>query len=165
MYEIKVDGQVFYSPALPDAEYQIISPKLKYQLNKNDSLSFTLPPIHALKDALQKMKSVITVEQNGEEIFRGRAYEVTADLFNQHEIHCESEMAYLLDSLQRPYKFNGTAAEFLRLMIENHNSQVEADKRFTVGTITAVTAENKFKTESQDYRNTQDEIRSFLLNK
>lgn len=165
MYVIKVDGQVLWSPALSDAEYQIVSPKLKYEINKSDSLSFTLPPVHALKDALCKMKSVITVEQDDEEIFRGRAYEATADFYNQHDVRCEGELAYLLDSLQRPYKFDGTAADFFRLMIDNHNAQVDADKQFTVGTISAVTDENTFNTESTDYRDTLNEMRSFLLNR
>lgn len=165
MYVIKVDGQVFYSPALSDAEYQIVSPKLKYEINKSDALAFMLPPIHAMKDALSKMKSVITVEQDGEEIFRGRAYEATADFYNQHDIRCEGEMSYLLDSLQRPYKFDGTAADFFRLMITNHNAQVDADKQFVVGTISAVTDENTFNTESTDYRDTLNEMRSFLVNR
>ena len=165
MYEIKVDGQVFYSPALSDAENQIIAPKLKYKLNKSDSFSFMLPPTHAMKDAFHKMKSIITVEQDGVEIFRGRAFEVTEDLYNQQDILCEGELSFLLDSLQRPFKFDGTAAEFLRLMITNHNSQVEESKQFVVGNITAVTDENKFNTKSTDFRNTMAELRSFLLNK
>ncbi len=165
MYVIKVDGQVFYSPALSDAENQIIAPKLKYKLNKSDSFSFMLPPTHAMKDALHKMKSVITVEQNGEEIFRGRAYEITTDLFNQQDVRCEGELAFLLDSLQRPYKFKGKAADYFRLMITNHNSQVEADKQYAVGTVSAVTDENTISTESTDYRDTLSEIRSFLVNR
>jgi len=165
MYVIKVDGQVLYSPALSDAEYQIISPKLKYEINKSDALSFMLPPVHAMKDALHKMKSVITVEQDGEEIFRGRAYEATVDFYNQNDVRCEGELSYLLDSLQRPYKFDGKAADFFRLMIANHNAQVDADKQFVIGTISAVTDENTFNTESTDYRDTLNEMRSFLLNR
>lgn len=165
MYVIKVDGQVFHSPALSDAEYQIVSPKLKYELNKSDALSFMLPPVHSMKDALSKMKSVVTVEQDDEEIFRGRVYEAKADFYNQHEMHCEGELSYLLDSLQRPYDFDGTAAEFFQLMIDNHNAQVDADKQFTVGTISAVTDENTFNTESTDYRDTLNEIRSLLINR
>lgn len=164
MCVIKVDGQVLYSPAFSDAEYQVIAPRLKYELNKAGSLSFTLPPEHVMRDAITKMKSIITVEHNDVEIFRGRVLEDTTDLYNQTEVYCEGELSFLLDSLQRPYDFDGKAADFFRMMIEKHNEQVEEDKRFVVGAISAVTDENKFKIESTDYTDTFSEIRSLLLN-
>lgn len=163
MYVIKVDGRVFYSPALSDAEYQIISPKLKYEINKSDSFSFTLPPVHAMKDALLKMKSIITVEQDSKEIFRGRVSGIKTDFYNQTDVHCEGELSFLLDSLLRPIDFKGTAADFFRLLIEKHNEQVEEEKRFVVGTISAVTDENTVDVETDGYTDTLSEIRSMLV--
>ncbi len=164
MYTIKVDGQVLYSPALSD-EYQVISPRLKRAFNKADKLTFTLPPGNAKHGKLQKMKNLITAEWEGQEIFRGRVLEEKTDMFNQTAVICEGELSYLMDSLLRPYEFDGTAEEFLRLMIEKHNSQVEAEKQFTVGIVTAVTAEETFNTESTDYRDTLSEIGSFLIDR
>lgn len=163
MYVIKVDGQVLYSPALSDTEYQIVAPKLKYQINKSDSFTFTLPPVHAMKDSLLKMKSVVTVEQDDKEIFRGRVSETNTDFYNQTSVYCEGELSYLLDSLQRPIDFKGTAADFFRLLINNHNSEADADKQFTVGIVSAVTDKNKVDVETMGYASTLSEIRSTLV--
>lgn len=163
MYEIKVDGQVIYSPALSDAEYQIIAPKLKCEFNKTDSFSFTLPPGHAMQSAISRMKSIITVTANGTEIFRGRVLEDKQDYFNQLEVQCEGEMSFLLDSLQRPYKFKGTSTEFLQMVLEKHNQQVKADKRFSLGVVSAAFDKRKFSYDNTDYKNTLDEIKSVLI--
>lgn len=162
MYVIKVDGQVLYSPALSD-DYRIISPSLSLEVNKAGSLSFTMPPGHAMYDAIQKMKSIITVEQDDEEIFRGRALDETTDFYNQKQVYCEGELAFLLDSLQRPYEFEGTVADFLRMMIENHNEQVEEVKQFTVGNVTAVDDSVQLALENIGYSDTLTALESVLL--
>lgn len=162
MYSIKVDGQVLWTPALSDA-YQIVNPILKKKVNKSDTLSFTMMPNHPMRNMIHKMKSIITAEWDGEEIFRGRVLEDRTDLFNQTEVICESELSYLLDSLLRPYEFDGSAADFLRMLITTHNEQVDADKQFTVGTISAVGAGNVFNTISTDYKPVLEELRLFLL--
>lgn len=164
MYQIKVDGQVLYSPALSD-EYQVISPRLKRAFNKADKLTFILPPTNAMHGKIPKLKSLITVEWDGKEIYRGRVLEEKTDMFNQTAMICEGELAYLVDSLLRPYEFDGTAVEFFHMMIEQHNAQVDAEKQFTVGIVTAVTDEETFDTESTDYRDTLSEIGSFLLDR
>lgn len=162
MYVIKVDGQVLWSPALSD-DYLIISPSLSLEVNKAGSLSFTMPPGHAMYDAIQKMKSIITVEQDGEEIFRGRALDETTDFYNQKQVYCEGELAFLLDSLQRPYEFEGSAADFLRMMIKNHNEQVEAEKQFTVGNVNAVDDSVQLALENIGYSDTLTALESVLL--
>lgn len=164
MYQIKVDGQVLYSPALSD-EYQVISPHLKRAFNKADKLTFILPPTNAMHGKIQKMKHTITAEWNGKEIFRGRVLEEKTDLYNQTAVICEGELAYLVDSLLRPYEFEGTAEAFLRLMIEKHNAQVDAGKRFTVGIVTAVTADDTLDIENTGYTDTLSEINNLLLDK
>ena len=163
MYEIMVDGQVFYSPALSDVENQIIAPRLKCEFNKTDSFTFTLPPGHAMRSAIGRMKSIITVTANGTEIFRGRVLEDKLDLFNQLEVYCEGELSYLLDSLQRPYKFKGTTTEFLQMVLEKHNEQVDTDKWFSLGVVSAAFNKRQFSYDNTDYKNTLEEIRTVLL--
>lgn len=162
MYVIKVDGQVLWSPALSD-DYRILSPSLSLEVNKAGSLSFTLPPGHAMYDAIQKMKSIITVEQDGEEIFRGRALDETTDFYNQKQVYCEGELAFLLDSLQRPYEFEGSVVDFLRMIMKNHNEQVEEAKRFTVGTVNAVDDSVQLALENIGYSDTLTALESVLL--
>lgn len=163
MYTMKADGVVFYDTSSDDMAYQVLSPKAKYELNKSGSLTFTMLPGNVLYDGLHKMKTVVTLEQDGREIFRGRVLETTSDLYNQKEVHCEGELSYLLDSLQRPYEYEGSAIEFFIMLVNNHNEQVEEYKRFTVGMVTALTEEDKVDTKSGDYGNTLDEIKRLLV--
>lgn len=164
MYTMKADGVVFYDPSSDDMSLHVLSPKAKYGLNKAGSLKFTMLPGNVMYDGLHKLTTIITLEQDGEVIFRGRVLETETDLYNRKEVYCEGELAYLLDSMQRPYKFNGSAKDYLRQLIDNHNADVEDYKKFTVGLLTALTDEDTVKVESDSYTNTFSEIRSLLLN-
>jgi len=164
MYKMKADGVVFYDPSSDDMALHVLYPKAKYELNKAGTLTFTMLPGNVMYDGLHKLKTVVTIEQDDEVIFRGRVLETETDLYNQKKVHCEGELAYLLDSMQRPYKYDGSAKEYLPMLIENHNADVEESKRFTVGLITALTDEDTVKIESENYANTLEEIKSLLLN-
>lgn len=163
MYTMKADGVVFYDPASADLALQVLSPKASFGLNTAGSLTFTLLPGNAVYDSLHKLKTVVTLEQDGELIFRGRVLETSTDLYNQREVYCEGELAFLLDSLVRPYEYNGKAEDLFRQLVESHNEQVEEYKRFTVGIITAVTDEDELKTEGGGYADTLSEIKSLML--
>lgn len=163
MYIIKVDGKVLYAPSLSDAEYQIIAPELKLEVNDAGSLTFTLPPGHAMYDAIQKMKSIITVEQDDEEIFRGRALTDAIDFYNQKEVYCEGELAFLYDSVQRPFTFEGTVEGFMQLMLDNHNAQVEAEKQFAVGIVTAVASDFELSLENEGHTDTLTALQTELV--
>lgn len=163
MYTIKADGQVFYDPSKNEVAYQLLSPRLKLELNKAGSLTFVILPGNVLYDGLHKMKTIITVEQDGDEIFRGRVLETTTDTYNQKDVYCEGELSYLLDSLVRPYDYEGKAADLFRQLVTAHNEQVDDYKQFAVGMITAVTDEDECETESEAYASTLSEIRQMLV--
>lgn len=165
MYTIKVDGQVLYAPALSEEYSMVLSPKLELEVNRAGSLSFTLLHGHPIRGSIHKMKSVITVERDGEEVFRGRATEEKTDLYGQTEYYCEGELSFLLDSMQRPEVYDCTAEEFLKKLISNHNAQVEAFKRFTVGRVTAVDESNRLEQENVSYHDTSGEIGNELLSR
>lgn len=165
MYKMKADGVVFYDPSSDDMALHVLNPKAKYELNKVDSLTFRMLPGNVMYDGLQKMKTIVTLEQDGEVIFRGRVLETTTDMYNQKEVYCEGELSYLLDSLVRPYEFEGKAADLFRQLVEGHNAQVDEHKRFQVGIITAVNDEDEDKTQSDAYTDTLAEMRQMLVNR
>lgn len=164
MYVMKVDGQPFYAPTFHQPEYQVLAPNLKQEINTAGSLSFTLPPGHVMRGSIHKVKSVITVEQDGAEIFRGRVTEETVDTYNQKECYCDGDLSFLSDSMQGPYTYDGNAKDFFRLLIDKHNEQVEEGKRFTVGMLTALKDDDTVEMESVDYKDTLGEIRFVLVN-
>ena len=84
---------------------------------------------------------MITVHQDGEEIFRGRVLDDEKDTYNQKDVYCEGIRSYLNDSQAAPYTYEGTARGLLEKLILEHNEQMgedAKDKHFTIGTVDAV---------------------------
>ena len=163
MYTIKVDGQEVYSPALLDApEQQLLSICLQLEIDTPGSLSFIIPPGHAAHDSIHKLKSIVTMEWDGKEIFRGRVLEEKTDAFNQREVYCEGDLSFLLDSVVRPFTFEGTTKAFIERVIASHNEQVEEYKRFTLGDFSALTDNTVIPLESYGYADTLSAIRAVL---
>lgn len=163
MYTIYADGEAVYSPYLANDGYGVFSPKLTVELNKSGSLSFIFPPTNAMYDSIQKLKTIITVMQDNEEIFRGRVLHDEKDFYNRKNVYCEGELSFLLDSIQRPYTFQGDIPALFRKFINNHNEQVEAEKQFTVGNITVTDPNDYINRENSGYSNTLDEIKAKLI--
>ena len=163
MYKAFIDGQLLYSTAQYDNENIIINPTLNLEVNKAGQFTFTMPPDHVLYDSITKLKSVVTVEQDGEELFRGRVLNTETDFFNQKTVYCEGELCYFLDSLQPPCEFDGTAMAFLQQLIDNHNNAVDEKKQFTLGTVTAFDAEQTAQVEVAYYSGTLNELNTRML--
>lgn len=163
MYKLKAEGVVFYDPSSEDMSLQVLSPKASYELNQPGSLEFTLLPGSVVYNGLHKLKTVVTLEQDGELIFRGRVLETETDLYNRKIVYCEGELAFLLDSVQRPYKFKGKAADLFRQLVTKHNEQAEEYKQFQIGMVTAVDDDDTVEVEGDSYADTLSDIRSLLI--
>lgn len=164
MFYIYADGKPLYAPQLSTEGYGVLSPKLTIELNRAGSLEFTLAPDNVMYDNISKLKTIITVIQNGEELFRGRILHDEKDFYKQKQTYCEGELAFLLDSQQRPYSGTKTLKDWFKYYISNHNSRVESAKQFTVGNITIPDANTSLVLETEDYSKTWDEIEQRLLN-
>lgn len=163
MYIIKADGKLLYSPELIDEGYKLISPRMHLEINAAGSLNFTIPPCNALYDDVHKMKSIITVEQDGEVVFRGRITEESVDTYKQRRIYCEGDLSFLLDSLQAPATFTGTQYELFSQMIAAHNAQTDAEKQFTLGDVSGLDREEVFSFDVTTYADTLSMIQSYLI--
>lgn len=165
MFHIYSDGNAVYAPHLSTEGYGVLSPKLTVELNKAGSLDFVLPPGNVMYDQIAKLKSIITVFQNGDELFRGRVLHDEKDFYKQKYTYCEGELAFLLDSQQRPIKTSTTKTvkAWFQYYISNHNSRVEAAKQFTAGNITVPDANTSLTLKTEDYSSTWDEIENRLI--
>lgn len=147
--------------------FKIFNPKVDLELNKTGSLTFTIYPDNPNFNSLQKLKSIITVYQDNYLLFRGRILDEEEGFHNEKQVICEGELAFLLDSIQRPYAFHGdtftTVSELFTYYITNHNSQVDADHQFTVGNITVMDANNYVARSDSTYLNTWDSINQKLI--
>ena len=70
MYQILCDGELLYDPR--QKEYLVGDPTLELAVNTSGTLSFSMPPTHPAYDKIRKLKSVITLYQDGEWVFSGR---------------------------------------------------------------------------------------------
>lgn len=163
MYKLKADGVVFYDPASDDMTLQVLSPRASFELNKPGTLDFTLLPGNVVYNSLHKMKTVITLEYDDEIVFCGRVLETTSDLYNQKEVYCEGELGFLLDTIQRPYKFTGKPADLFAKLLTAHNEQAEDFKRFEPGIVTAIEDNEEITVNGEAFSDTMSEIQSLLL--
>ncbi len=167
MYTIHVDGKLLHSSDAETEAQIALNVKPSLDIESAGSLSFTLPPGNARYNEIRRMKSIITMEQDGRIIFRGRVLDDEKDFYNQKTVYCEGDRSFLLDSLWEEQVFEGKVQAFFRELIANHNEQVEADKRFTVGVITAVSPEEPYeaeiRVETRRYWDTSTMINDRLL--
>ena len=167
MYKVYCDNYLLYDTQLEDLK--IINAKLDLELNKTGTFSFKIYPEHPFYNKLQKLKSIIQVYQDNYLIFRGRILNDEQGFYNEKSISCEGELAFLLDSIQRPYDFQSgenhtDIKEFFEFLINNHNSQVEEAHQFKVGEITVTDPNNYIVRSDTTYLNTFDSITQKLIN-
>ena len=134
MYRVYCDGLLLYHSKLENLK--IFNPSVELELNKTGSFEFTIYPDHPYFGLIKKLKSIITIFQDGFMLFRGRVLDDEVGWHNEKAIVCEGDTAFLLDSVLRPFSFSGTPAEFLGYVISLHNAQVDSAKQFSLGSVT-----------------------------
>lgn len=161
MYRVLCDGQPIHD--LRDGELVLIDPKVTLEVNTAGSFEFRIPPTHPQYALPKKMKSVIQVFHDGEEIFAGRIVSDKADFYNCKDMVCEGQLAYLNDSVQRPHEYHGmTVRGYLEALLAIHNQQVDESRQFEVGIVT-VTDSNDSLYRYTNYENTMAAIKEDLI--
>ena len=128
MYKVYCDNELLYSEKL-DA-FMIHEPKLSLEVNKAGSFDFTIYPNHPRFNDLKKMRSIITVYNNENLLFRGRILNVETGWLNQKEISCEGDLAFLNDSIvTASYEWDAdstakTIKEAMKFYLDYHNTQM-----------------------------------------
>lgn len=167
MYKVYCDSYLIYDPEVPN--FTVAEAKLELELNKTGSFNFTIYPDHPNFDKLKKLRSIITVYQGDNLIFRGRILNDEQGFCNEKQVSCEGELAFLLDSIQRPYDFlsgdkHTTIADLFTFFITRHNGQVFLDDfTFKVGNITVTDPNNYIVRADSTYMNTWDSINKKLI--
>ena len=161
MYSVYCDNSLLYNDQ--QEEYNIFNPKMELELNKIGSFDFTIYNDHPSFDRMQRLKSIIQVFQDGFLLFRGRILDDIQGFYNEKQVSCEGELAFLVDSIQRPYDFTGTPADLFTQFITNHNAQVDEVKRFKIGNITVTDPNDYISRSDSEYLNTWESIQKKLL--
>ena len=158
MYKVYCDNYLLYHSNLENLK--IINPSVEVELNKTGSFEFAMYSDHPYYSMVKKLKSIITVFQDNHLLFRGRVLDDEIGWMNKKSVVCEGDMAFLLDSVLRPFAFTGTVAEFLGYVLSLHNPQVDESKNFQLGN---VTVEGNVTYDTKDYLSTKETIEKQLL--
>jgi len=161
MYRLYCDGLTLYNDRLEGLK--ILDPSVELEENKTGSFVFGLPSDHPYYGMIHKMKSIITLYQDDYLLFRGRVLDDEVGWHNEKIISCEGELAFLIDSIQRPYDYSGTVSGFLNLLVTRHNEQVEESKWFTVGNVTVTDANDYIVRSNINHTDTWTELKSKLI--
>lgn len=161
MYKIYADDTLIYDSTFED--YRIGKGQITIELNKSGSFVFSVYPDHFYFDEFVRMKTVITVFKSEKIIFRGRILHDVTDYWNNKVITCEGELGFFQDSIIRPFEFSGTPEQLFRKFVDEHNSQVDAFKRFKIGRITVVDGNNYIARSNAGYESTLSNLTSRLL--
>ncbi len=156
MFQVKLDDCILYDYRLDDIEHEdmiITNTKLSLEANKTNSFQFKIYSNHRYFDKIKKMSSIIKVYNKNELIFRGRVFEDSQGFNKSKKVDCEGELAFLLDSIYRPYDLtNRTVSlkQFIIDLINNHNSQVKEFQKIKIGIIEVEDANEKINFSSEN---------------
>lgn len=160
---VKTNGVEYLLHEPRDEEIQLINPELTEEVGKNGTFKFTIPPLHPNKDKIIPMASDIMLYEDNEMFFCCRMLDSESDFYNTGKATCEGELAYILDSVQRPYEYTGGMQDYFKQLLNIHNSQVEERKRFELGIITV--SEEQITRSNANYSSTMNEMLSQLVDK
>ena len=162
IFRVYVDGELFYHPGL--SKLAITQAQVSEDAESIDSLTLSAPYNHPYLASIHPMASIITCKKGDDIVFEGRAMDDGVDFYNTHTWKCESCLAYLKDTIQPPFSYNGSLRDLLEHFIDVHNAAVEEQKRFVIGNITVTDNNDYVSYSNSEYSVTMDAIKSKLLN-
>lgn len=149
-----------------DAKHEILleNPTLELADNEAGSFTFTIYKNNPGYNLIKMLTGIVTVKWDDEVLFKGRIINSEKSFEKALTVECEGELAYLADSIQRPAEYHElTVYAYVAKLVELHNAQVGADKRFEVGAVT-VTDSNDSLYRYTNWESTLDVFNSDLLN-
>ena len=162
-WTIWLDGTVIHKPVT--SERNVLAAKLAVALDSAGSLELAVPVSHPDYATVARLpllgRNVWRVERDGTEVFRGRTLARTrAPLDGSVEVTVEGDLAMLNDSLRLPYEFSGSPSQYVRMLVDGHNAQVDGWKRFTVGDVTVTDSNDYIVRGSESTTTTWEELAS-----
>ena len=147
-----------------------ISGTVNLLFNGVNTAEFEIPMSNSLFRQIQPITWLIKVVNtlDGDVVFDGRVAKVDGEFSGLHSqtIKCEDCLAYLHDSTQVYRKVqNTTIREFLQMIVDEHNKQVESWKRFRLGEVTVTNSTDNVYRYTSDTQDTFDTIKDKLIDR
>lgn len=164
MITIYSDSKKIYDPRIE--KLQLEEAELSQAKNKAGTLKFIIPTDHEYADlAITPGVTRVTVKEDDETLFKGRIIKNNPDFWGDAEYTAEGDLAYLNDTIVRPYEFSGSPREYFTFLITQHNAQVEKERQFVVGNITVSDPNDYVVRSNIHYPSTWEELQEKLLDK
>ena len=158
--ECETNGTIYaIANSMIPEELPVLDPVFKEELNNVPELTFGLPSTHPNRDHISPMVSVIRLYIDGSLAFTGRALTPEYDWNNTAYYTCEGCLAYLNDTIMRPYGYSGNLTFLLNKILTEHNSQVENQKKIQLGT---VNVSDSIGIEDEEYSTCMDALASVI---
>ncbi len=174
MYFVKYGDKYLHDPRV--GEELLIDLTLTAEENSCGFCDFTMYPTHPMYMKIKERDADNPVEVYDDDIllFSGFIYELGTEFYQNGNVKCKGELAYLTESIVRPYSTlqNGFGKQaptsvdgFFEWLITQHNEQVKENKRFTVeiNQGSALDSNNYIYRESTKYPTTWSELSEKLL--
>lgn len=163
MYRITMGNNTIYDPRIPECFLE--DPVLHQKVNKVGTLSFIVYPTHAQYGQFVKLASVLSVYKDSQPLpmWRGRVLSTVTRTDKSMVIEVEDLLAYLLDSIVRPFDFSGSVAHFLEHILIQHNEQVTEAQQIQLGAVTVKDPNDYIHRSSSEYLSSWEVIESKLI--
>ena len=172
------DGKSYYwternvldNPADEDAPI-ILDPELTLEANDICSFTFTVPVSNPHYGKLDLKKPVVSIEEDGREIFMGYVTEMNKGLYLDIEVTCESELGYLQDRQCQVKNQFYTVRELMKLALEvpddptQHSGFKSEGKVFLPGTVTVEKPESDTDKETASVTDCWNVLTDNIVNK
>ena len=162
MYSVYVDGYPLYEPRMSD-QFYLIGPSLKQTTNLPGELSFSIPAEHTNASVINRLSSRVSVFKDDSLIWVGRPLESETDIYNTTKWICEGCLAYLCDTIFRPFEFQGSPTDLFTSIVNNHNAQVNENQMLNVGVVTVTDPNDYINRSSIEYLSSWDVLKTRLL--
>lgn len=163
MFKVYANGTLL-SPAFDGfEEHFVYEPTIVLEPNTIGEFTFNIQSDHPMIRDLTHRTTYIAVYDDAEELFRGRIVDTIGDIYNTGNVYVEGELAFLRDSIYRPFGYSGGVAEFFTALIENHNGQVDGERQFVVGQVTVEDPNDYIVRSSNEALDTLEVIQTRLL--
>lgn len=162
MYSVYVDGYPLYEPRMSD-QFYLIGPSLKQTTNLPGELSFSIPAEHTNASVINRLSSRVSVFKDDSLIWVGRPLESETDIYNTTKWICEGCLAYLCDTIYRPFEFQGSPTDLFTSIVNNHNAQVKENQMLNVGVVTVTDPNDYINRSSIEYLSSWDVLKTRLL--
>lgn len=145
----------------------VLDPDLSLEKNEAGNFSFKVPISNPARKLFQLKKTIVSVEEDGQEIWCGYVTEMTPDYDLNLEIYCDGELSYLEDMPCKVENRVYTVDELMTLITTCPDSRFKTEGRcFLKGTVTMTKPDDKKDDEDEtSYTTCWDAVNTCLIEK